>query len=221
VRSSTVLRVILILAALQGMLPTRASAQIPGTDAFIIVQGKFVGERLFTLPGDTSVPADLNLDTRASGRLVIAVQQQTQFVGRIRGESTRAVVVALANASPLWQSLSTAVMANLTAFNAVDVGKGAQPDFAKAVDDLNAAASALQFAQGDVNNDVQLGTITPETGDKLQTMIQRSAARVDDTLGLIGSAPAGHPNAKRVLAAIRNAQVATRATVAAAIKAKA
>src|SRR5262245_9305489 len=94
-RIKTLLWAALLFGVLAPLSPAHAGPI--GTDTFIITEGKFIGEQLFTVAGETAVTADLNPDTGAVGDITPADPglpgSRDTFTGNIRGTNVAGLPV--------------------------------------------------------------------------------------------------------------------------------
>jgi hypothetical protein len=207
----------LVIGALGLVCASPARAQV-GTDTWIIVQGKFIGEQLITVAGMRDVPASLNRETSASGRLVadpIAGQPNT-FVGRIRGESARGTVILFNDATTAVQQLSAAVMSNLRAWN--DVRTGGAVGLGLAQTEVTEVLADLATALDAINQDLLDLRIPEDVAARLRSGVQRSQVRETAVLSQLQNA---RPSQVQILRAIMTAQQSTRNALAAVVAANA
>jgi hypothetical protein len=161
-----------VLAPVAPLAPAHAGVVI-GTDSYIITEGTFVGEQLFTLAGALDVTADLNGVTGAVGTITLADPNvpgsRDTFTGNIRGQHLTGVpVLRFTDAPAPVADMADAVMLNLAAFNSVN---RSSPRFGDANTFLQNGISAQLFAAQAILADP---TLDPSVVSNLIALLTKS-----------------------------------------------
>jgi hypothetical protein len=147
---------LVVVAAAAGRSPARAQAprRVAAVMTLVVLEGPWVGTRLFARGENLRVPPALNPVTNADGR-VVAPMDEARFTGTIAGVDAgsplvinQALLESEASAAVAIAGLADAVMLNARALRRVEAaGRGdARADLAGAVTALEAVAAANDAA---------------------------------------------------------------------------